>query len=527
MNTLAQALDAGGDRLESAAVDRARKALERAGQRMRLGADLTVVALVGATGSGKSSVFNAIAGMEIAEVTARRPTTGEPTACVWGGNDAGPLLDWLGVSLGRRTRRESVLDADSQTALRGLVLLDLPDHDSAFLNHRLEVDRLIELVDLLIWVVDPQKYADEALHSGYLRPFSDRADVMLVVLNQIDKLDPAEARACSQDLRRLLNADGLASVPLMTASARRGDGVEGLRDVLAGAVRQHGSAIDRALADLAASAAELRQGVGTEEPDLDRLQVPEKLVAALVEAAGVPVVLDALDADHHRRAAAQVGWPFLRWWSRWRPDPLQQLGLRGAGTGLRELVGSSLPQPTLSQQAQVDSAARQAADAVATLLPPRWAFAVRAASGWHGGGSGLSAALDDAVRQVDLRQPYPRWWRAAEIVQVVLAVIAAAGFVWLAMIGILDWVRAMPVSVPFIGPLPLPTAMLVGGLMLGGVLVGISWLVVDVQAGLRRQHLADQLNAAVGEVAQAWVLTPVSEVLDDHREVRESLAVMG
>jgi GTPase Era involved in 16S rRNA processing len=526
MNALAQALDAGGDRLEPAAVSRARATLERAGQRMRLGADLTVVALVGATGSGKSSLFNAIAGLEIAEVATRRPTTSEPTACIWGGRDADPLLDWLGVPQRRRTHRESVLDADSQASLHGLVLLDLPDHDSAFLNHRLEVDRLVELADLLIWVVDPQKYADEALHSGYLRPFRDRGDVMLVVLNQLDRLDPEEAGTCSHDLRRLLDADGLGSVPLLTASARRGDGVQALRDVLARVVRQRGSAVDRALADLAASATALRHGVGSESIDLDRLHVPDRLVVALCEAAGVSVVLDAFDADHRRRAFAQVGWPFLRWWRRLRPDPLQQVGLQGAGAGFRELVGSSRPQPTPSQKAQVDLAALQVADIAASSMPGRWASAVRAASTWYRGDSGLSGALDAAIREVDLKRSYPRWWTPSGAVQVVLAVIAAIGFGWLALIGVLDWVRAAPGVGLFIGPVPLPTAMFLGGLMLGGALAGISWLVVDVQVRRRRQDLAEQLHAAVREVAQVWVLTPVSEVVADHREVRESLDVL-
>ena len=46
--------------------------------------------------------------------------------------------------------------------LDGLVLLDLPDHDSTEVAHHLEVDRLVQLADLLVWVLDPQKYADAA-----------------------------------------------------------------------------------------------------------------------------------------------------------------------------------------------------------------------------------------------------------------------------------------------------------------------------------------------------------------------------
>jgi hypothetical protein len=127
---LAAALEVGRERLDPAARASAAAALARTGDRLRLGGDYTIVALVGATGSGKSSVFNAISGMEIADVGARRPLTAQPMACVWGEEGAGPLLDWLGVPANRRVTRESVLDADKQEELRGLVLLDLPDHDS-------------------------------------------------------------------------------------------------------------------------------------------------------------------------------------------------------------------------------------------------------------------------------------------------------------------------------------------------------------------------------------------------------------
>ncbi|MDO5064027.1 MAG: 50S ribosome-binding GTPase, partial [Actinomyces bowdenii] len=56
----------------------AREVIERAGQRRRLAPQATVVALLGATGSGKSSVFNALAGGELARVAVTRPTTSQP-----------------------------------------------------------------------------------------------------------------------------------------------------------------------------------------------------------------------------------------------------------------------------------------------------------------------------------------------------------------------------------------------------------------------------------------------------------------
>ena len=98
-----------------------------------------MVALAGPTGVGKSQLFNALAGTELAPVGRRRPTTAAGQAAVWGG-DARALLDWLGI--GRRHQ----VDADD---LDGLVLLDLPDFDSVETAHRVEAERIVALADLV------------------------------------------------------------------------------------------------------------------------------------------------------------------------------------------------------------------------------------------------------------------------------------------------------------------------------------------------------------------------------------------
>ena len=109
------------------------------------------------------------------------------------------------------------------------MLLDLPDHDSVKLEHRLEVDRLVELVDVLVWVLDPQKYADAAVHDRYLAPLADHAGVLVVVLNQVDRLDEQAARACLIDLRGLLDREGLQKTPLLAVAGRTGHGLPELR----------------------------------------------------------------------------------------------------------------------------------------------------------------------------------------------------------------------------------------------------------------------------------------------------------
>ena len=95
------------------------------------------------------------------------------------------------------------------------MLLDLPDHDSTEVSHHLEVDRLVKLADLLVWVLDPQKYADAAIHDRYLKPLAGHADVMMVVLNHIDTVPEDRRDAMIADVRRLLDQDGLGEVPVL------------------------------------------------------------------------------------------------------------------------------------------------------------------------------------------------------------------------------------------------------------------------------------------------------------------------
>ncbi|MDP9444760.1 MAG: 50S ribosome-binding GTPase, partial [Actinomycetota bacterium] len=233
VNGLQRAVTAADGRLDAELVAGAQAVLDRAGQRLRLSGEHTVVALAGATGSGKSSLFNALCGLDLAATGVRRPTTSWPLACVWGTDGAGDLLDWLGIPRRHQLSRGSLLDAsEADSELHGLVLLDLPDHDSTEVSHHLEVDRLVLLADVLVWVLDPQKYADAAVHERYLKPLATHRDIMLVVFNHVDELPVAQADAALADARRLLDADGLGGVPVVATSAVHGDGLDVLRRAL-------------------------------------------------------------------------------------------------------------------------------------------------------------------------------------------------------------------------------------------------------------------------------------------------------
>ncbi|MQA36443.1 ATP-binding cassette domain-containing protein, partial [Modestobacter roseus] len=83
LGALREAVEVAEGRLEVPEVGAARALLAKAGAREALG-DATVVALAGATGSGKSTLFNALTGAEVSTPGVRRPTTGIAHASVWG-----------------------------------------------------------------------------------------------------------------------------------------------------------------------------------------------------------------------------------------------------------------------------------------------------------------------------------------------------------------------------------------------------------------------------------------------------------
>ncbi|MGY1728277.1 GTPase [Geodermatophilus sp. SYSU D01062] len=489
---------------EVSAVGTARSLLAKAGAREALG-DATVVALAGATGSGKSTLFNALSGAEVSTPGVRRPTTGVAHASVWGDHGADRLLDWLEVP-----RRHRVADPDP--ALDGLVLLDLPDHDSVRLENRLEVDRLVQLVDVLVWVLDPQKYADDAVHTRYLAPLAGHSGVLLVVLNQVDRLDEAAAVACLADLRRLLDEEGLTGVPVLPTAASSGLGLPQLRAELGRRVGARKAATDRLTADARGAASALAAHCA---PDAGRDRGPdraarEELAGALADAAGVPAVVAAVERSAHRSGVAHTGWPVLRWTSKLRADPLGRLNLGD------ERSRTSLPQAGAVQRAGMDAALRRARDDAGRGLPPAWRDELRRTS--EDTEERLPDRLDRAVAGTDLGPDRtPLWQRAAGGLQWLLALTALVGALWLlalAGLGLLQLDDVLPL--PRVQGIPLPTLLLAGGLLAGLLLALLCRPLVAAGARRRARTARRRLTARVAEVADEEVLAPLAAARADH-----------
>ena len=400
LGALGELLGLSRGRVEPGLLAEAARVSEEAGARRRLPDAYSVVALAGATGSGKSSLFNTLAGAQLSEVGICRPTTAAPVSCTWeaaeGEGGADGLLDRL--SIAQSARRYSW-----DESLNGLVLIDLPDHDSVAPDHRPQVDRLLGLVDAVVWVVDPEKYADALLHERYLRRMPHHADVTFVVLNQIDRLGREAVGAVLDDLRRLLDSDGVAlgdygepGAAVLATSAHTGEGIDELRTELASLAAARRAAALRIGADLDSVLRRLRPlyvnaeagELGLTEPIRERFD--ERLAVAL----GARAAGEAAERAWLRGAEEASATVWARLLKR-RIEKRRRAVVEDVERGIpAERPGGALSPASRPAVAQ---AVRELGESTAAGLPEAWSRRVHDAA--FRGAAGLPEALDEAARR--------------------------------------------------------------------------------------------------------------------------------
>ena len=151
------------------------RVVERAASRLRLSADHTVVA------TRRCHRLRQVVDVQRPDRSRARPRSayavprrrGPPRAC---GASDGARSCSSGSASRRGTRSCATPCSTSATrgpgARRAWSCSTCPTTTRPRSSHHLEVDRLVELADLMVWVLDPQKYADAAVHDRYLAPLA-------------------------------------------------------------------------------------------------------------------------------------------------------------------------------------------------------------------------------------------------------------------------------------------------------------------------------------------------------------------
>jgi len=262
-----------------------------------------------------------------------------------------------------------------------MVLVDLPDSDSTDPKHRVVADAVLPLADVLVWVTDPQKYADPGLLERFVpAALENPGRVNLVVLNQIDTLSRDDAVAVLAALCSLLEGEGLANLQVLATSAVTGDGIDELRGVLFSTQGKTTAAVRWLADEVASQAARLVHMAQLDEPETD---------SGIEEASGGTRSGEAGfgGVDQVEAAVAEA------------IAHLEKVAVDGATESGFSLM--SEPKNELTQMVVA-----QFVDQVAGILPGKWAKAVAQALASP---ANLATRLDQALADVTL-PPRPSWF---------------------------------------------------------------------------------------------------------------------
>ena len=403
-----------------------------------------------------------------------------------------------------------------------------------------------------MWVLDPEKYADGVVHRDFLIPMASHAEVMVVALNQVDRLAPESRDAVLVDLRRILDREGLGTVSVVPVSALTGEGVETLAHAVASVASNRLASARSLVAHARRAASDMGARTGLTDPsapaagasDPSAQQAPQvrqplnALRQAAASLAGVDVVSQAVEGSDRHRAHTRVGWFWLRWVAHLRRDPLRALHLGtkrpsvpqvddaersdgAAGSGVIDL--SSLPPAGPAATGRLRSSAHVYAVAACSTLPGD--LAAQAVLRSDERAESLAEPLDLAVAAVDYGAwKRPAWWGVANVLQWVTALAALIGGLWLVAIHVLeDYLLLISIDVPRWGAVPWPTILLLGGLLLGLVLAGLGTFLARLQARHHSRRIIDRLRRATDQVVNVELVEPLSAETNGWSELAQIL----
>jgi hypothetical protein len=311
---------------------------------------------------------------------------------------------------------------------------------------------------------------------------------------------------------------------VLATSATTGEGIDALRTAVGKRVSDKASVRTRLTGDVSDAAAKMAEHSGDAGPRELSSRDRAELVEALTEAAGVPIVTDAVRRATAIRARRATGWPLTAWVSRLRPDPLRRLHL-DRGTSGKDLIAaarSSMPTANVVHQAKVETTVRDLSAKATQGLAQPWVRSVRRSSTSRL--TDLEDRLDRVVTTTDLGVAgVPLWCRAVRALQWVLFLAAIAGAVWLGVLAGTAYLQMTVPETPDYGGFPVPTLMLVLGVAAGVALALLSRVLISFGARARARKADKRLRAGVAEVAEELVIVPVAAELAAYRQTREGL----
>ena len=183
--------------------------------RVRQSAAPILVALVGSTGAGKSTLINSIVGTQVSLTGVRRPTTNSPVlACH--PDDMGWFAENMFLPTLPRVRQEGLARPGRDGLLvlaavegmtRGIALLDTPDIDSVVRAHYDFAYQFLDASDLWLFMTSANRYADAPVWE-ILQHARERGAALGVVLSRVP---PSHRNELVDHFNAMLNLNGITT----------------------------------------------------------------------------------------------------------------------------------------------------------------------------------------------------------------------------------------------------------------------------------------------------------------------------
>lgn len=549
---------------------------------------VTVIAVAGPSGTGKSTVVNTLARRNSLVPTGmHRPTTTELVAYVDAEVTAAPFLELSGIprsvsvefcttrsnplrdSLGMVGEGHQVRSVLTQCGHP--IVVEVPD---TLLVPELTsaASQVLETADLILWTTDSQKYADAAFHSR-ISAFP-RHPNSYFVLTHTEGLTESQLQTLNQELAAIAERIGVSPEILQislydeSSLARFRETVAELSHAPEARWRGEQAAIHHAATKLGQ---DLELDV-TGEFSTQPVQAPSvasppspaetKLVDQVTQVSGLSAVEANFSKQYLRAGGFWTLWPVLNWLAGIKPlshvnqdnsatpgepkadkpvgrsaDPSPE---QTADESATPAVADSTPDlPSVAPQADslnrffprvnvagITSAARTYAATASAHRPSKWVdFAQLKAVELSGN---LVSALNLALESWKFpARPARTWWRIWRLGHWFWLAALVVGLLWSLVAGVAFLGGAgTSAAVWMVGPVPFPLLALVAAV--AGTLV---WSLVGTKilhCGARNygRECADKFRSLIQEVTRQGILVKMNQNLDLYPQLSELVSEM-